>query len=147
MRVQSKRMGTLLLAMAIAPAALAVEADGAREAFARMDSNRDGELSLDEFEQGIRRPFGAHREGVVYQKLPARFRALDTDESTYLEAAEYARLVADWHAGGDPPAFAAADQGGDGRVDFREFVAVHAPRGEGDDAEAPDALGEVAAKR
>lgn len=138
MRVTKTAMGVLLLAMTIAPAAFAVEADEAREAFARMDSNRDGQLSLEEFEQGIRRPFGSQGEGVVYQKLPARFRALDADESGYLDAEEYAQLAQRWQAAGEPPAFDVADQGGDGRVDFREFAAVHAPPA-APDAEAPDA--------
>lgn len=149
MQAKTKAMGVLLLAMAITPAAVAVEvdADDAREAFARMDSDRDGQLSLEEFEQGIRRPFGSQGEGVVYQKLPARFRALDADESGYLEAQEYARLAQRWHAAGEPPAFGVADQGGDGRVDFREFAAVHAPpaapEAEAPDAESPDAAASV----
>jgi len=118
-----------------APAAMS-DADMA-EAFARMDSNRDGQLTLEEFEQGITRPFGSQREGIVYQKLPARFRVLDADQDGLLDANEYAGLAPRWQGHGEPPTLAQADRNHDGRVDFREFVAVHAPRDE--DVDAPDA--------
>jgi Ca2+-binding EF-hand superfamily protein len=95
--------------------------------FARMDSDRDGQVSLEEFEAGIRRPYGAEREGVVYQKLPARFRVLDADGDGFLEASEYARLGERWQLPGSPPALALADRNRDGRIDFREFALLHAP--------------------
>jgi Ca2+-binding EF-hand superfamily protein len=95
--------------------------------FARMDSDRDGQLSQGEFEKGTRAPYGSAREGVVYQRLPAHFRALDVDADGYLSAGEYAGLAARWQGAGPAPAFADADRSGDARIDFREFAALHAP--------------------
>jgi Ca2+-binding EF-hand superfamily protein len=115
----------LLCCLLCAPVAAA--SDEAAEAFARMDSDRDGQLSLKEFEQGIARPYGSQRDGVVYQRLPAGFRALDADADGYLEAAEYANLASRWPASRTPPPYAEADRSGDGRIDFREFAALHAP--------------------
>jgi len=99
-----------------------------RALFAQMDSDRDGQLSAKEFEKGTRAAYGASREGVVYQRLPARFRALDADADGYLDANEYAVFMARWPGAGAPPPFAAADRSGDAKIDFREFAALHAPR-------------------
>jgi Ca2+-binding EF-hand superfamily protein len=96
--------------------------------FAQMDSDRDGQISASEFEKGVRQPYGAARGGVVYQRLPARFRALDTDADGLLSVDEYAGLAPRWQGTGPAPAFEDADRSGDARVDFREFAALHAPR-------------------
>jgi hypothetical protein len=107
----------------------AADGDAAAAAFARMDSDRDGQLSLREFEQGITAPRGYDGSGgVVYQRLPARFRALDGDASGYLEAGEFADMVQRWHGPGAAPALPAADRNGDGRLDFREYAFLLAPR-------------------
>jgi hypothetical protein len=119
-----------LIALLLASGAALAQApapDEAIEAFARMDSDRDGQLSLQEFEKGSARPYGSAREGVVYQRLPARFRALDTDGDGYLAANEYAGLAPRWQGAGPLPTFGEADGNADARVDFREFAALHAP--------------------
>jgi Ca2+-binding EF-hand superfamily protein len=123
----------LVFLLAGAASAQARESDEVSEAFARMDSDRDGQLSLQEFEKGITRPYGSQRDGVVYQRLPAGFRALDVDANGFLEEAEYANLASRWPASRTPPPFTDADRSGDGRIDFREFASLHAPQ---DDAPA-----------
>lgn len=148
-----KAIAALLLLFALPLAASAQDADATparmlgdaemNAAFARMDANRDGQLSLEEFENGIARPFGSQREGVVYQKLPARFRALDADADGLLDAREYASLALRWQGvDAAPPPLAQADGNHDGRIDFREFAALHVPR---DDAPAPEEADATAA--
>jgi hypothetical protein len=73
---------------------------------------------------------------VVYQKLPARFRMLDTDGSSFLEPAEYAGLARNWQGSGEAPPLAQADGNHDGRIDFREFALEHAPRDAEPEADA-----------
>jgi Ca2+-binding EF-hand superfamily protein len=135
-----KIFALILLALA-APSAFAQASPPAADEeiaamFARMDSDRDGQLSLGEFEKGVRPPYGASREGVVYQRLPARFRALDADADGFLDRDEYAGLAARWEGADPSPAFADADRSGDAKIDFREFAALHVPSDAGSRAAA-----------
>jgi Ca2+-binding EF-hand superfamily protein len=118
----------LLPTAAFASPAFEASDEEIRALFAQMDSDRDGQVSQGEFEKGLRQPHGASRDGVVYQRLPARFRVLDADADGYLDAEEYVRLGIGWRGAGPVPAFAEADRSGDAKVDFREFAALHAPR-------------------
>ena len=139
-------LATLLLCFATgvaaqepAPAPPGGTHDEVGDAFARMDSDRDGQVTLEEFMKGIARPRGADREGVVYQRLPARFRELDADTDGYLDSGEYAALASRWEGAGTAPPMAEADRSGDGRVDFREFARLHVPP-------ADDVQGDTAAR-
>ena len=118
----------VLLALALAGGGACAQEDEVVDAFARMDRDRDGQLSLEEFEQGIARPYGSQRAGVVYQRLPAHFRELDADADGFLTDGEYAGLAQRWQGEGAPPPLAEADRNEDGRIDFREFALLHAPR-------------------
>jgi Ca2+-binding EF-hand superfamily protein len=131
----------ILLSTLLAPTAFAEPSPQAGDAeiaavFAQMDSDRDGQLSVGEFEKGVRAPYGSAREGVVYQRLPARFRALDADGDGFLSASEYEGIGARWQGDGPAPTFADADRSGDEKIDFREFAALHAPADTGARSEA-----------
>ena len=136
----------MLLALALPCAARAQDDDEAAQVFARMDANRDGQVSLEEFEKGIARPYGADSDGVVYQRLPARFRALDSDGDGYLDDVEYDDLIVHWRGPGSAPMLVEADLDRDGRLDFREFVRIYAPKDAGGatagDAPPPDSRAE-----
>jgi Ca2+-binding EF-hand superfamily protein len=130
----------LLLALPVLAHAQAREApalDEATAAFAAMDRDRDGQLSLREFEKGVARPFGSRERGVVYQRLPARFRGFDGNQDGFLEATEYAAFAQRWHGEGHAPALADVDQDGDGKVDFREFAILFVDRDDDGDGADP----------
>lgn len=93
--------------------------DEAHVRFRQFDADRDGQLTLAEFSNGI-----AQFTGVVYQRLPAQFRVLDKDESGFLEAAEYASLPMLQKAGAAAPSLAEVDANGDRRIDFKEYAAL-----------------------
>lgn len=100
-----------------------VAAAAAAEAlFGRLDSDHDGQLSLEEF----RAVMPSRRQGVVYQRLSAHFRNRDTDQSGFLEAGEFAALLLIINAGSDAPTMESADSNADARLDFREYALLMA---------------------
>lgn len=112
-------------AMASADAQLETEVQSdldkvAQNWFERLDQNQDGQLSEAEFRAG----FPSARLGVVYQRLSAKFRESDRNQSGFLEADEYAELPIIIHAGPDAPTLASVDSSHDDRLDFREYVAM-----------------------
>jgi hypothetical protein len=90
--------------------------------FERTDTNHDGQLSLDEFKAGV----SASRLGVIYQRLPSKFRSADADQSGFLEADEFAALPIIRSAGSEAPTLASADGDHNAKLDFREYVAMMA---------------------
>lgn len=112
-------VAALAWAAAAAPPVPTPEPNQAEVRFAQLDRNHDGQLTLAEFRAGAQR-----RAGVIYQRLPAQFRASDSDGSGYLEAGEFATLPLLRGAGVAAPTLASSDGNGDGRIDFREYAAL-----------------------
>lgn len=93
--------------------------DEAHIRFRQFDLDQDGQLTIAEFNAGM-----AKFTGVVYQRLPAQFRALDKDQSGFLEAVEYTTVPMLRKAGADAPTLADVDANGDQRIDFKEYAAL-----------------------
>ncbi|HVO26912.1 MAG TPA: EF-hand domain-containing protein [Candidatus Margulisiibacteriota bacterium] len=72
-----------------------------RAAFAQVDTNKDGQIDIEEF----------------HVRLVEVFYSADTNKDGFLSADEYARLP---FSG----AFKAADTNGDGRISLAEFVTI-----------------------
>ena len=72
-----------------------------RAAFAEVDTNKDGQIDIEEF----------------HVRLVEVFYSADTNKDGFLSADEYARLP---FSG----AFKAADTNGDGRISLAEFVTI-----------------------
>jgi EF hand len=99
-----------------------LEAAAAEAVFNRLDVNHDQQLSRQEFEAGL----NGHRQGLVYQRLPAHFRSRDTNQNGYLEADELAVLQRLIGARSTGPTLASADSNGDAKLDFREYALLMA---------------------
>jgi hypothetical protein len=114
-------LGKVLLSLALlAMTGAATAANTAEAQFARMDLNRDQQLSADEFKAAL----SPRNRPVIYQRLSAQFRAVDIDHSGYLEAIEFSSLAMIEDAGVAAPSLSAVDTSKDARIDFKEFVAL-----------------------
>lgn len=124
----SARTCLLMSLLVVAPVALATPTPAAAtkaeppaaDAFDRMDTNGDGQLSRDEFRAGMR----ANRRAQVVDTLRRRFQNADKNADGGLDSAEFAALPIARGTGPKTPGFAAADADGNGRVDFREYLAM-----------------------
>ncbi|HEX5757360.1 MAG TPA: EF-hand domain-containing protein [Arenimonas sp.] len=103
-----------------APAAVAESDKPAADAFDRMDTNGDGQLSRDEFRAGMQ----AIRRAQATETLRRRFQAADKDADGGLDSAEFAALPIARGSGPNVPGFATADTDGNGRVEFREYLVM-----------------------
>lgn len=88
--------------------------------FQSMDSDRNKQLSLDEFKAGL----VARNQAIVFQRLQTQFRAVDRNSSGFLEADEFYQLPIIKKAAAAAPTLAAVDTSKDGKLDFREYVGL-----------------------
>jgi hypothetical protein len=78
-----------------------------QQMFSRADKDRDGSISLDEF-QALARPAASAAPGAA----DAAFRALDSDGDGRLNATEVAKLRLHHRHGGDPSALLGLQEAG-----------------------------------
>ena len=104
-----------------APAAApAGQAETPERTFADWDKDKNGQLSLTEFKNGVEMA----RVTEIIGRLEQQFRKADKDASHYLEPAEYAALPIIQRAGGGAPPFATFDADHDQKLDFGEYLGL-----------------------
>ena len=123
---------TAVLALAVAGAAAAQSAKPAAaaankphvatpdEQFALWDKDKNKSLSLDEFKAGLQM---AQAQQTV-RKLRGNFVAMDKNKSGALEADEYANLELVKKAGSKAPMMSFYDTDKNGKLDFKEYLAM-----------------------
>lgn len=107
------------------PAAPAAAAAGPQAAspermFTEWDTDKNRQLSLEEFKAGIE----TARATEMLMRLEQQFRKADKDNSQYIEAAEYAALPMVQRSGGGAPPFATFDANKDQKIDFKEYLGL-----------------------
>lgn len=127
-----KHLGALALLCAVAPLAAgparnppqtAVEAPAVLSpavVFAAWDSDKNKQLSLEEFNAGWARM----ERLAALRQLKAQFDRNDVNNNGALEPAEYAALALVRNAGASAPPIARFDGDKSGGVNFKEYVAL-----------------------
>lgn len=88
--------------------------------FARMDSNQDSMISLEEFKVAME----AQHRAVVISRLQRQFSRMDVNKSAAIESNEFANLPIVRRKDLNAPSFADADSNGDAKLDFKEYVTL-----------------------
>jgi hypothetical protein len=87
--------------------------------FSTLDTDRDGQLSPQEFRAG----YAALQKAIAIElRLREQFRTVDTDGSGALDTGEYSRLVLVQQAGAAAPPLATFDADRSGGLGFAEYV-------------------------
>jgi len=107
-------------APAKAPAANKPRAATPDETFAMWDKDKNKVLSLDEFKAGFQM---VQAQGAV-RKLHGNFNAMDKNKNGALESDEYANLELIKKAGAKAPAMSTFDADKNGKLDFKEYLAM-----------------------
>ena len=107
-------------ARAAKPAAQAPQAPTADAVFAAWDKDKNQSLSLAEFREGTERM----AQVAAVQRLKGNFDRVDRNHDGGLDAVEYATLPLVKQAGASTPSLAASDADKNGRVEFKEYVAL-----------------------
>jgi Ca2+-binding EF-hand superfamily protein len=98
----------------------AQQAPTAEAVFAAWDTDKNRSLSLEEFRAGADRMLQA----TTLQRLKGNFDRIDRNRDGALDAGEYATLPVVRQGGGSTPSLAKTDADKDGRVEFKEYVAM-----------------------
>ena len=88
--------------------------------FADWDTDKNKQLSLQEFTAGVERA----RVADMIARLEQQFRKADANNSKKLEAAEYSALPAMKRAGASAPPLSTFDTNKDQAIDFQEFLGM-----------------------
>ena len=103
-----------------APAAPSAQMPSPESIFAEWDTDKNKQLSVQEFSAGVQRA----RVADMIGQLEVQFRRADTNGSKKLEAGEYAELPPMKRAGATAPPMATFDTNKDQGIDFKEFLAM-----------------------
>ena len=122
-----KRFSRLLIALSLAGTSVALaqaqpaqQAPTAESVFAAWDTDKNNSLSLEEFRAGADRI----AQVAAVHRLKGNFDRIDRNHDGALDAGEYATLPVVKQGGASAPALAKTDADRNGRVEFKEYVAM-----------------------
>ena len=92
---------------------------GINQMFESLDINKNGQLSLEEFKQGV---IAERKQAMVLQRLNSIFRQADNNNNGYLTETEFNAMPPVTKAGPVKPKFVDFDANKDSKMSFREFL-------------------------
>lgn len=107
------------------------QADEATRTFRAWDKNGDGQLSLQEFQQGFRQTQEALQ---TVRNLRRQFATIDANHNSAVDPNEYGNLLLIKQAGRNAPPLSRFDANGNGKLEFNEYlklVEALAPKAQG----------------